>query len=511
MSADSPSERLVPLDDVDPSPQARRQYLLNCGWTEEGPKFRWKGQGKRTLSEAVREQRQREIEQLASALPTTRDELLVRRCARSKVREVVTAAAANPIITPDLLQELVDAGYLEAVASSPVITDRLARAVITGVQRKDNFWHRSVDEALIRNPHASLEIKRELLEPWLNREVFRSIRWQGTPVMAAAECADPALVRFICRAAIERFNVTPVYELDDRRDCEAVLLAIAENPQAPPDQFEALATLEYGNLDSALVNNPAIPLGLYRRLAPLVAQKNVGDLSLRVIAVAPDGRRLWIDEYSSRADRFEREPEGAYIRLAEMDDGDILASGRDFDDRGQKSLGRLLWIPVHWPRSSKPLYYRGYGHGLTDYESSRFLRESGADVLVAWPEIRKTYIQGRPELPVWIAQRQFQEAVESAERRRRELLREALDHGVPPLRLARILGVRVAELRSELEMAQKERAELDELRANRPWQFPSDKAGVTPSKLSVALNDVFGEARVELEFASSTEEPEGNQ
>jgi hypothetical protein len=154
MAADTRSERLVPVDDVDPSnPDARRQYLLNCGWTEEGRTFRWKGQGKRTLSEALREQRQREIEHLATVLPRTQDEVLVRRCARSKVEPLVKAAAANPLVNSELLQELLDAGYLEAVASSPVVTDRLALSVVRAVEAKGRPWYQGVENALIRNPN----------------------------------------------------------------------------------------------------------------------------------------------------------------------------------------------------------------------------------------------------------------------------------------------------------------------------------------------------------------------
>jgi hypothetical protein len=508
MAADTRSERLVPVDDVDPSnPDARRQYLLNCGWTEEGRTFRWKGQGKRTLSEALREQRQREIEHLATVLPRTQDEVLVRRCARSKVEPLVKAAAANPLVNSELLQELLDAGYLEAVASSPVVTDRLALSVVRAVEAKGRPWYQGVENALIRNPNVSFKIKRELLEPWLGRVVLGSMRWEGTPVMAAAGCADPALVRFISTVTLERFNATPVYDLDDRRDCEAVLLALAENELTPPDQFEALAALEYGKLDSALVKNPAIPMGLHKRLAPPVAEKEVGDLSLRVIAVVPDGRRLWLDEYSSRADRFEREPEGAYIQLAEMADGDIVASGRDGNERGQESFGTLLWIPIRWPHSSKQLYYRGYSHGLTEYESSRFLRESGAEVLLAWPQIRKLYIQGRPEVPVWIAQRKFEEVMERAQRVHREVLLEALEQGVTPTQLARIVGVRVADIRSELEIARNERAQRDEIRA-RPWRIPSRQTEARPSKLSIALKDSFGRPQIELQLPPATEEPE---
>src|SRR5262249_19085414 len=249
---------------------------------------------------------------------------------------------------------------------------------------------------------------------------------------------------------------TPVYELDARRDCEAVLQVLAENEDTPWESLAALVELGHVDVDESLAANARLPLQLYKQIEPLLRRRTVGETDLKAISALafpgewsyrslcrePHYRVVWLDNYSSKSRDLEKEPEGAHVYVAEWG-GDLIVGDpwRD-SDRLDRDLGPLLWIPVVWPRSPDQLHYRGFSHGLTDYESARFLRQSGQSLLASWKEFRRFYLQRYPERLLGHAR----SLVFAAEERRTALALEAVDEfGLAPAKAARAIGIPVAE------------------------------------------------------------------
>lgn len=450
---------LVPIDGVDGTDELRA-YLTSQGWTEDGTKLRWQGAGKRSVSEARREQRQREVADAAARVRASDDQMEIRRAFRSGEGELVAAAIGNAHVPASLVQEAFTDGHHALVAGSPGFTPDLQQGMLPtlladgrGKATSPYAGGQDIVRALVGNAQVPLDVRLELVA-----DSFQWVRPHGA-VDAAVSSADPTLLAAVTLDLVDRYQALPVHELDPRRHLERLLEQVAANPSAPATAFDAIAELEHVELDEVLCGNPMLPGRLYQRLSPLTEHRYHGHVSLVAIAAVPEQgwrrrddaarwRRLWWARGGGRD--LMAEPEGGIVDLTELPDSDlIVCCGQQERHHVDEAFGPRLWVRVMWPRSPQQLYVRGFGHGVTVAESGPFLRRAGAAVLAAWCDIRREWVARHPEHVLVVAQ--HREMV--AHDRVWDAAREAVAAGMDDRVVARRLGVKVAELRNEMQGA----------------------------------------------------------